>query len=107
MNLHQTQTPPSAPSSASPSAPPPVDWEALRADFPILDRQVNGRPLVYLDNAATSQKPLAVIEAIERYYRSDNANVHRGFHELSNRATAAYEGARARVARFLNARGPD
>ncbi len=78
-------------------------FDQLRADFPILDQQVNGRPLIYFDNAATSQKPLAVIEAIGGYYRRDNANVHRGIHELSNRATTAYEGARARVARFLNA----
>jgi len=84
--------------------PPEVDWPRLRADFPILDQQVNGRPLVYLDNAATSQKPTAVLDALDRYYRRDNANVHRGIHELSNRATAAYEGARERVARFLNAR---
>jgi cysteine desulfurase / selenocysteine lyase len=60
----------------------------LRADFPILDQQVHGHPLVYLDNAATSQKPRAVIEAVSRYYERDNANVHRGIHELSNRATA-------------------
>ena len=79
-------------------------FESLRAEFPILDQQVNGRPLVYLDNAATSQKPRAVLEALDHYYRTDNANVHRGIHELSNRATSAYEGARARTARFLHAR---
>lgn len=83
------------------------DWAAVRRDFPILDQQVNGHPLVYLDNAATSQKPRAVIDALVRYYERDNANVHRGIHELSNRATVAYEGARERVARFLNARSAD
>jgi cysteine desulfurase/selenocysteine lyase len=81
----------------------PNDWNALRADFPILNQQVHGRPLIYFDNAATSQKPRAVIEALRAYYERDNANVHRGIHELSNRATAAYEAARARAARFLNA----
>jgi cysteine desulfurase/selenocysteine lyase len=84
-----------------------VDWSALRADFPILHQQVHGKPLIYFDNAATSQKPRAVIDALVRYYERDNANVHRGIHELSNRATAAYEGARARVARFINARSAD
>jgi len=83
------------------------NWSALRADFPILDQQVHGQPLVYLDNAATSQKPRAVIEALVRYYERDNANVHRGIHELSNRATAGFEAARARAAKFLNARSAD
>ena len=93
------------PAISRPSLPgDEADW---RADFPILDQQVNGRPLIYFDNAATSQKPRAVLEAIDRYYRRDNANVNRGIHELSNRATAGYEGARARTARFLNARGPE
>jgi cysteine desulfurase / selenocysteine lyase len=87
--------------------PPAPDWAALRADFPILDQQVHGRPLIYFDNAATSQKPRAVIEALRRYYEHDNANVHRGIHELSNRATAAFEGARVRVATFLNARSAE
>ncbi|PYJ08330.1 MAG: cysteine desulfurase [Verrucomicrobia bacterium] len=82
------------------------DWSALRKDFPILDQAVNGQPLIYFDNAATSQKPRQVIEALVRYYEHDNANVHRGIHELSNRATGAYEAARERVARFLNARHP-
>lgn len=82
-------------------------FEQCRADFPILDQRVHGHPLVYFDNAATSQKPRAVLDALDRYYRQDNANVHRGIHELSNRATAGYEGARARVARFLNARRPE
>ena len=83
------------------------DWVSLRADFPILNQEVNGHPLIYFDNAATSQKPLPVIEALDGYYLRDNANVHRGIHTLSNRATAAYEGARARAARFLRARHPE
>ncbi|HWY76401.1 MAG TPA: aminotransferase class V-fold PLP-dependent enzyme, partial [Verrucomicrobiae bacterium] len=84
-----------------------IDWAKLRADFPILDQQVHGQPLIYFDNAASSQKPRPVIDALLRYYELDNANVHRGIHELSNRATAAFEAARARAARFLNARSPD
>jgi cysteine desulfurase / selenocysteine lyase len=84
-----------------------VNWEGLREDFPILHQQVHGYPLVYLDNAATSQKPRAVIDTLRRYYEQDNSNVHRGIHELSNRATAAFEAARVRAATFLNARSPD
>lgn len=76
---------------------------SIREDFPALAQEINGHPLVYFDNAATTQKPRPVLEAIQRYYECDNANVHRGIHELSNRATAAYEGARERVAQFLNA----
>ena len=75
----------------------------LRAEFPALDQEVHGRPLVYLDSAATSQKPRAVIEALDAYYEHDNANVHRGIHELSRRATEGYEGARAKVARWVGA----
>lgn len=75
----------------------------VRADFPILSQQVNGKPLVYLDNAATSQKPLAVLDALRQYYESCNANVHRGAHTLSNLATDAYEGARDKIAQFINA----
>jgi cysteine desulfurase/selenocysteine lyase len=78
--------------------------ESLRKDFPILDQQVHGHPLVYLDNAATSQKPRAVIEALSRFYENDNANVHRGIHELSRRSTEAFEGARDRAAGFIHAR---
>ncbi|MGH8378725.1 MAG: SufS family cysteine desulfurase, partial [Gammaproteobacteria bacterium] len=78
----------------------PLRW---RRDFPILQRQVHGKPLVYLDNAATSQKPQAVIDAITEYYRQTNSNVHRGVHQLSELATAAYEGAREKVRRFINA----
>ncbi|HBY92628.1 MAG: cysteine desulfurase [Ardenticatenaceae bacterium] len=80
------------------------DVEAVRAQFPILQREVHGKPLVYLDNAASSQKPLHVIEAMDNYYRTFNSNVHRGVHLLSEEATAAYEGARKRVAQFINAR---
>jgi cysteine desulfurase / selenocysteine lyase len=80
------------------------DITTLRADFPALCQRVHGRPLVYLDNAATAQKPRAVIEAVRRYYEADNANVHRGVHALSERATAAYEGARETVRTFLHAR---
>lgn len=78
----------------------------LRSDFPALHQQVNGKPLVYLDNAATAQKPRVVIDALSRFYERDNANVHRGLHALSNRATEAFEGARTRVARFINAADP-
>ncbi len=82
----------------------PLDVSAIRADFPILNEEVRpGVPLVYLDNAATSQKPLSVIDAMSDYYRHYNANVHRGIHKLSERATAAYEDARKRIARFINA----
>jgi cysteine desulfurase/selenocysteine lyase len=80
---------------------PVFDVAALRKDFPILGRTVRGRPLAYLDNAATSQKPSVVIKAIERYYSEQNANVHRGVHLLSEEATTAYEAARASVAKFL------
>lgn len=80
------------------------DAKVVRADFPILQTEVHpGASLVYLDNAATSQKPLAVIDAMNQYYREYNANVHRGIHQLSEQATAAYEGARERIARFINA----
>ena len=80
-----------------------VDLRALREDFPALDQSVHGRPLVYLDNAATSQKPRAVLDALAHYYERDNANVHRGIHELSRRATDAYEGARVKVAGWIGA----
>ncbi|HEY4367297.1 MAG TPA: cysteine desulfurase [Steroidobacteraceae bacterium] len=80
------------------------DVAAIRRDFPILDQQINGKPLVYLDNAASSQRPRAVIDAISYYYEHDHANVHRGVHTLSQRATEAYEGARDVVRSFINAR---
>ncbi|HSR49244.1 MAG TPA: cysteine desulfurase [Acidobacteriota bacterium] len=82
---------------------PDYDVEAIRREFPILHQEVHGHPLVYLDNAASTQKSRAVIEAVDHYYRRDNANIHRGVHELSQRATDAYEKARATVQRYLNA----
>jgi len=86
---------------------PMLDVEKIRVDFPILSREAYpGVPLIYLDSAASSQKPLAVIEAMDAYYRQTNANVHRGIHILSEQATNAYEGARARIARFINAPDP-
>src|SRR5712691_4895840 len=91
------------PTLASPT-PVPLDIERLRADFPILRQRVRGKPLVYLDNAATSQKPHVVIDAVTRFYSSENANIHRGVHFLSERATLAYDAVREKVARFLNAR---
>ena len=74
-----------------------LDVKAIRADFPILSQRVHGRPLVYLDNAATTQKPRAVLDRISRYYASENANIHRGVHALSERATDAYESARRTI----------
>jgi cysteine desulfurase/selenocysteine lyase len=85
----------------------PSPWDRIRDEFPILNQQVNGRPLVYLDNAATTQKPRTVIAALDRFYAQDNANVHRGLHALSMRSTNHYEGARARVAAFINAEAPE
>jgi cysteine desulfurase / selenocysteine lyase len=81
----------------------PLDVERIRRDFPVLQQRVRGKRLVYLDNAATSQKPQAVIDTITRFYTTENANIHRGVHYLSERATAAYDQVRERVARFLNA----
>ncbi|MBM7600657.1 cysteine desulfurase/selenocysteine lyase [Virgibacillus halotolerans] len=80
-----------------------MDVKAIREQFPILNQEVNGHPLVYLDSSATSQKPLSVIEAVNDYYRHDNSNVHRGVHTLGSRATELYEGAREKVRRFINA----
>ena len=85
---------------------PALDVERLREDFPILSQQVRGKPLVYLDNAATSQKPRSVIDAVTRFYGAENANIHRGVHYLSERATVAYDAVRDRVARFVNASSP-
>jgi cysteine desulfurase/selenocysteine lyase len=85
------------------TATPALDVERLREDFPILAQRVRGKPLVYLDNAATSQKPRSVIDAVSRFYSTENANIHRGVHYLSERATAAYDAVRERVARFINA----
>jgi cysteine desulfurase/selenocysteine lyase len=83
------------------ASPLPRSLDEIRADFPVLARRVNGKPLVYVDNAATSQKPESVIEAISSYYRNSNANIHRSMHELAAEATALYESARTRVARFI------
>ncbi len=80
-----------------------VDWNARREDFPILHEQAHGHPLIYFDSAATSQKPRPVIEALRNFYEHDNANVHRGLHTLSSRATEAYEKARQRVAEYIGA----
>ncbi len=88
---------------ATPSGAAALDVARVRADFPILATQVHGKPLVYLDNAASTQKPRAVIDAITEYYTSENANIHRGVHWLSQRATAAYDAVRDRVAKFINA----
>jgi cysteine desulfurase / selenocysteine lyase len=84
-----------------------VDWSAIREDFPILREQAHSHPLIYFDSAATSQKPRAVIEALRNFYEHDNANVHRGLHTLSGRATEAYEHARQRVAEYIGAAIPD
>ncbi|MBC1610324.1 cysteine desulfurase [Listeria welshimeri] len=81
-----------------------IDIQKIRANFPILDQEINEKPLAYLDNAATSQKPKQVIEALTHYYEFDNANVHRGVHTLAARATDAYESARVKVAKFIHAR---
>jgi len=86
------------------SAPRTLDVQAIRADFPILSQSVNGKPLAFLDSAASSQKPLAVIEAMNEYYRTTHANVHRGVYTLSERATELYENARKKVARFIGAK---
>ena len=83
------------------------DWERVRADFPLLMREVNGKPLVYFDNANTAQKPLSVIGAVDEFYRRYNANVSRAVHALGTEATDAYEGARTKLARFLNVRGDE
>jgi cysteine desulfurase / selenocysteine lyase len=82
---------------------PPFDLQRVRADFPILGRRIRGKPLVYLDNAATSQKPQSVIDAVTRFYTAENANIHRGVHYLSERATLAYDAVREDIARFINA----
>ena len=82
----------------------PLDVARVRRDFPVLARLVNGQPLAYLDNAASSQRPRAVIDAMSRYYETTHANVHRGVHTLSQEATELFEGAREKVRRFVNAR---
>ncbi len=86
---------------------PSLSVERVRADFPILHQEVNGRPLVYLDNAATTQKSTRVIDALRAYYEQDNANIHRGIHTLAERATAAYETTRQSAQQFINAAEPE
>src|SRR5690625_2470874 len=81
-----------------------MDIQSVREEFPVLNQKINGHPLVYLDSSATSQKPLAVIEAVDEYYRLHNSNVHRGVHTLGSRATDMYEGAREKVRSFINAK---
>ena len=93
--------------SAAPKLEPTFDVDAVRADFPILSREVYGKPLVYLDNAASAQKPRHVIDAVSQFYETEYSNVHRGLHYLSNAATDAYEAARGKVARYLNAASSD
>src|SRR5260370_16684616 len=84
-----------------------VDWSALREDFPILRERVNSHPLIYFDSAASSQKPRAVLDVVRNYYEHENANVHRGLHALSMRATEHYEKSLQRVADFLRAASSD
>lgn len=96
----------SSPRPIHPPASAP-DWERVRSDFPLLMREVNGRPLVYFDNANTAQKPLQVIGAVDEFYRRYNANVSRAVHALGSEATEAYEGARSKLARFLNVRSDE
>jgi cysteine desulfurase / selenocysteine lyase len=85
----------------------PVDWDRVRSDFPLLQREVNGKPLVYFDSANTGQKPTAVIEAVDDFYRRHNANVSRAVHTLGSEATETYEGSRRKLARFLNVRADE
>src|SRR6188472_1412454 len=93
-------------SSAPASVRSTFDVQQVRRDFPILGERVHGKPLVYLDSANTSQKPQVVLDAMDEYYRHANANIHRATHLLSERATALYEGARAKAATFINAPDP-
>lgn len=89
------------------TAPQTVRWKSLAGDFPILNQKVHGHRLIYFDNAATTQKPRQVLDSLRQYYEQDNANVHRGIHELSNRATHAFEAARTRAAAFISARSAE
>jgi cysteine desulfurase/selenocysteine lyase len=109
MSDHAPTTPGAngAAQDTSAAAREPLDVAAIRQDFPILQRRVHDKPLVYLDNAATSQKPRQVIQALVDYYEQTNANIHRGLHTLAEEATTAYEDARAKVAKFIGASGPD
>ena len=107
MNMHGQEQPlPNPPLQAREGAKG-IDWAAVRADFPLLRREVHGKPLVYLDSANTGQKPACVIEATDDFYRRHNANVSRAVHALGSEATEAYEGARGKLARFLGVRGDD
>src|SRR5690554_591142 len=90
-------------SVATNTTSPALDVESIRRDFPILAQEINGKPLVYLDNGASAQKSVAVLDAMDRYYREMHSNVHRGAHTLGDRATAAFDGARETVRHFLNA----
>src|SRR5262245_1092222 len=94
------------PSGGVLAAKPKLDVSRIRRDFPILERKVHGQRLVYLDNAATTQKPEQVIEALSRFYRTSNANIHRGLHTLAEEATALFEGTRKAVARFIGGADP-
>lgn len=94
-------------SAAALATAPAIDWAARRADFPILSRQVHGKPLIYLDSANTGQKPQAVIDAVDDFYRRHNANVSRAVHALGSEATQSFEDARKRIARFINVRSAD
>ena len=96
-----------SPVSEFTSAHPPFDVNSVRRDFPILNERVNGRPLIWLDNAATTQKPQSVIDRLVHFYEHENSNIHRAAHELAARSTDAYEGAREKVARFLGAASTD
>ncbi|GAC1650896.1 MAG: cysteine desulfurase [Ktedonobacteraceae bacterium] len=104
MLISDNRTPAASGNPAVQSAPASCSIEVMRQDFPILARQVHGKPLIYLDSTASSQKPLSVIETMSHYYQHYNANVHRGVYELSEAATAAMEKARVKIARFINAR---
>ena len=95
-----------APTAASAAAHATLDVGRIRADFPLLAQKPEGRPLAYLDNAATTQKPRVVVDALKQYYEGYNANIHRGVYKLSERATAAYEGSRVKLQRFINAAQP-
>ncbi len=102
-----TSSPVTSSHSVDDGATSPIDFDALRGDFPILAQTVNGKPLVYLDNAATTQKPQSVIDAVSDFYRFSNANIHRGVHHLSVQATEAYEAARVKLQRFIGADRPE
>jgi cysteine desulfurase/selenocysteine lyase len=106
-SLNEAKSMSASPKTGTAPARRPFDLAAIRADFPILSTQVYGKPLVYLDNAASAQKPRQVIERVVHAYEHEYANVHRGLHFLANAATEAYEGAREKVREFLNAPSTD